>query len=106
MIDKSILMTHHKSVVDVVRFLDSSHLPEHLQAIVQPFEDLAAEILRAVPSSPFLTVAMRRLVDAKNEAVIAKIHADENHLAHMYPGGQSGNVKSAYASNTTTGDKF
>jgi hypothetical protein len=81
-IDQSILQQHFKPVIEVVRFLDSSHLPPHLQAIVQPFEDLAADILRKTPSSPFLTVAMRALVSAKNEAVIAHIYALENGLKH------------------------
>jgi len=109
MIDQSILKHHNKQVVDVVRFLDSSHLPPERRKIVQHFEDCAAEILREVPSSPFLTVAMRALVSAKNEAVLAAIHAEENHIYFERPAKRSDtpdNPAKWSGANPTSGDKF
>ena len=78
MIDQSVLAQHAKPTQDVVRFLDSSHLRGDLQPYVQKFEKLASEILSEVPGSAELTNAMRKLVEAKDAAVRAKIHGDEN----------------------------
>jgi hypothetical protein len=82
MIDKSILDQHAKSVTDIVRFLDSSHLKPEFKTIPQKFEKLASDLLRIVPSSPELTKTIQKLVEAKDQAVRSQIHADENGLEH------------------------
>jgi hypothetical protein len=89
MIDKSITSMHVKSVTDVARFLDSSHLRTDLKLVVEPFEKLAADILKGIPSSPELTKAMQKLVEAKDQAVRAKLHALENDIHHIVPGSTS-----------------
>jgi hypothetical protein len=89
MIDASILIQHNKPVVDQARWLDSSHLRDDLKLVVQPFEALAADMLRGIPSSPELTAALRKLVEAKDQMVRAKLYALENNLRHTYQGGQT-----------------
>lgn len=86
MIDKSITNQHHESVVSIARFLDSSHLKPELRHIPQMFEKLATDLLQAVPSSPELTKAIQKLVEAKDQAVRAQIHAAEKGLHHILPG--------------------
>lgn len=51
-----------------------SHLPEHLQAASKPFGDLAAWLVENVASGPERTVALRKLLEAKDAAVRAKLN--------------------------------
>jgi hypothetical protein len=90
-VTQKILEQHHKSVADKVRFLDSSHLRDDLKHIPQMFEDLANKLLHHVPSSPELTIAMQKLVEAKDQAVRAQIHATENSLTPIATGSSSDN---------------
>jgi hypothetical protein len=62
----------HASVRQVARFFAYDHLPEELQPVSRLFHDLARELLAAVPEDdPELTVALRRLLEAKDAAVRA-----------------------------------
>jgi hypothetical protein len=83
MIDRSVLLQQRPEVRYVARFLDSSHLRDDIKPIVQNFEDLAAATMEIIPSSPFLTVAMRKIVEAKDEAVRAYLHAREAGITHL-----------------------
>jgi hypothetical protein len=47
-------------------------LPEHLQEVSRPFAGLAAIIL-TLPRNPERTVALRKLLEAKDAAVRAKL---------------------------------
>jgi hypothetical protein len=87
MIDQSILQQHVKPVTDKVRFLDSSHLRDDIRMIVIPYEALAAGMLQSIPSSAELTIAMQKLVEAKDQAVRAYLYAHENNLEFILPGG-------------------
>jgi hypothetical protein len=80
MIDKDVLAAHHEATQSVARFLDSSHLREDLRVIPLGFENLAGKLLQEIPSSPEVTVLMRNLVVAKDQAVRAKIYGDEHNL--------------------------
>ncbi len=51
-----------------------SHLPEHLQQISHPFGELAIEICLQAEPGPERTVALRKLLEAKDAAVRAKLH--------------------------------
>ena len=74
MIDSTILARHPKNVHDIVRFLDSSHLADaRLRFTVQRFETLAAELLLDMNTSAELVVTLRKIVEAKDSAVRAKI---------------------------------
>jgi len=55
----------------ILQFFEYLHLPPHLQAISQPFSALAKEIVAKVPRNPERTVALRKLLEAKDCAVRA-----------------------------------
>ena len=55
----------------LLQFFAYSHLPEHLQAVSQPFCELANKIVGELPSNPERTVALRKLLEAKDCAVRA-----------------------------------
>lgn len=50
-----------------------NHLPEKLQFVSKPFADLAMEICLAIEPGPERTIALRKLLEAKDAAVRAKI---------------------------------
>lgn len=50
-----------------------THLPEDLQRVSRPFGELAAEICAVVEPGPERTVALRKLLEAKDAAVRAKL---------------------------------
>lgn len=61
-------------VVDrLLKFFAYSHLPEHLQTVSKPFHDLASHIDESIPSNPERTVALRKLLEAKDCAVRAAL---------------------------------
>jgi hypothetical protein len=50
------------------------HLPQHLQAVSKPFGDLAELLCEIVELGPERTVALRKLLEAKDAAVRAKLN--------------------------------
>ena len=54
----------------VLQFFSYEHLPEHLRAVSQPFCELAARVA-AGPGNAETTVALRKLLEAKDAAVRA-----------------------------------
>jgi hypothetical protein len=56
----------HPSVVGVLTFLDSRHLPDHLRDAARPVEDAAHLIMMACPDGPELTAGLRKLLEAKD----------------------------------------
>ena len=63
-------MTEHIS-----QFFAFAHLPPHLQEVSKPFADLAQHIL-TLPRNPERTVALRKLLEAKDAAVRARLAVD------------------------------
>jgi hypothetical protein len=57
----------------IMQFFDYSHLPPHLQAVSKPFGELANMIVEALPRNPERTVALRKLIEAKDAAVRALV---------------------------------
>ncbi len=57
----------------ILRYFEYSHLPEHLQAVSQPFAQLALIIITVCPRNPERTVALRKLLEAKDAAVRAAL---------------------------------
>lgn len=53
----------------LLQFFGYAHLPEKLQAVSAPFHDLAFELASSQPGGPELTVALRKLLEAKDAAV-------------------------------------
>jgi hypothetical protein len=57
----------------LLQFFAYAHLPEVLQEISKPFGDLAEHIVATLPSNPERTVALRKLMEAKDCAVRARL---------------------------------
>jgi hypothetical protein len=55
----------------MMQFFAYEHLQEHLQAVSKPFGELAKQIVETLPSNPERTVALRKLLEAKDCAVRA-----------------------------------
>lgn len=55
----------------VLRYFHYSHLPDALQARSKPFCDLARHIVDTTKRNPERTVALRKLLEAKDAAVRA-----------------------------------
>ena len=58
----------------IMQFFAFAHLPPHLQAVSKPFAELAEKIVTTIPRNPERTVALRKLLEAKDAAVRAKLH--------------------------------
>lgn len=72
-----IKVTMPDSPEPMMQFFAYSHLPEKLQAVSKPFGDLAATIVATLPRNPERTVALRKLMEAKDCAVRALIYKQE-----------------------------
>jgi hypothetical protein len=59
-----------------MQFFAYAHLPERLQAISKPFGDLAQTMEDTLPGNPEKTVALRKLLEAKDCAVRAVLFKD------------------------------
>jgi len=57
----------------ILQFFAYGHLPAHLQAISMPFHDHAQRIVDTIPRNPERTVALRKLLEAKDAAVRAVV---------------------------------
>lgn len=57
----------------ILQFFAYEHLPPHLQAVSMPFADLAAAVVDGLPRNPERTVALRKLLEAKDAAVRAAL---------------------------------
>lgn len=60
----------------IMQFFAYSHLPAHLQAVSKPFGDMAEKIVADLPRNPERTVALRKLLEAKDAAVRALVAKD------------------------------
>ncbi len=58
----------------ILKHFEYSHLPEHLQLISRPFQGLAHHLQRTLAPGPERSVALRKLLEAKDAAVRAKVH--------------------------------
>lgn len=58
----------------MLQFFEYGHLRSDLQLVVQPFHDLALSIAMDLPRNPERTVALRKLLEAKDCAVRALIY--------------------------------
>lgn len=57
----------------LLQFFKYDHLPAELQAVSKPFGDLAEAAQRDLPDNPEKTVAIRKLLEAKDCAVRAQL---------------------------------
>lgn len=63
----------HPAASHVLAYFNCNHLPDKLQAVVLPFRALANEVANRAPDSPETTVALRKLLEAKDAAVRAAL---------------------------------
>lgn len=57
----------------ILQFFAFDHLPEHLKKVSMPFGVLADQIVNTLPRNPERTVALRKLLEAKDAAVRAAL---------------------------------
>jgi hypothetical protein len=57
----------------IEQFFSYEHLPAHLQAVSKPFSDMKDMIVGDLPRNPERTVALRKLLEAKDAAVRALV---------------------------------
>lgn len=60
----------------LLQFFQWQHLPEHLAEISEPFGKLAERLVQELPSNPERTVALRKLLEAKDCAIRAKLYKE------------------------------
>lgn len=61
----------------MLQFFAFGHLKPDLQVISEPFHDLAVLIVDMLPPNPERTVALRKLLEAKDCAVRARLYIEE-----------------------------
>ena len=61
----------------LLQFFDYEHLPPHLQEVSKPFGELARRIVDTLPDNSERTVALRKLIEAKDCAVRALVFKSE-----------------------------
>jgi hypothetical protein len=64
---------HTEPVEHIIQFFAYAHLPQHLADVSKPFCELANKIVNTLPRNPERTVALRKLLEAKDAAVRAFI---------------------------------
>lgn len=65
-------LREHGETEPILRFFTFAHLPPRLLAVSEPFAELAKHVM-TLPRSPERTVALRKLLEAKDAAVRAAI---------------------------------
>ena len=63
----------HPAIEHILKFFHYEHLPNSLQEVSKPFCELAAATATLAPESPETTVALRKLLEAKDAAVRAAL---------------------------------
>ena len=62
----------------LLQFFEYGHLPDKLKDVSRPFGELALRVCDTLPSNPERTVALRKLLEAKDCAVRALIYKEPN----------------------------
>lgn len=57
----------------MLQFFAYEHLPDHLRAVSQPFSELAHWVVENLERNPERTVALRKLLEAKDCAVRSRL---------------------------------
>ena len=58
----------------MLKWFDYAHLPENLSGVSSRFSDLASLLVVELAAGPERTVALRKLLEAKDAAVRARLH--------------------------------
>ena len=62
--------------LSILQFFEYEHLPPHLQTISRPFGELARQLDAILPLNPEKTHCLRKLLEAKDCAVRAKLYRE------------------------------
>lgn len=69
-------MTLHPSTAALLRWFEHAHLPADLQVVARPFHTLAHTLAEGMPhGGAELSTALRKLLEAKDCAVRARIYS-------------------------------
>lgn len=60
-------------VEPILQFFDFDHLPPHLKQVSAHFHELAYQIVQHLPRNTERTVALRKLLEAKDAAVRSRV---------------------------------
>lgn len=66
----------HPAISHVLPFFKYDHLPKNLQEVSRPFSELADQVANRNPNNQETTVALRKLLEAKDAAVRACLPQD------------------------------
>ena len=69
-------MNQNPTPEHIMQFFTYAHLPEHLQSVSADFARLAENLVGRLPRNPERTVALRKLLEAKDAAVRAALARD------------------------------
>jgi hypothetical protein len=58
----------------MLQFFEYKHLPTHLGEISKAFHDLAVKLINDLPRNPERTVMLRKMLEAKDCAVRARLY--------------------------------
>jgi hypothetical protein len=61
----------------ILQFFRYEHLPPELGDVSRPFAELATRIVDELPRNPERTVALRKLLEAKDAAVRARLAKED-----------------------------
>jgi hypothetical protein len=71
----------------ILQFFAYAHLPPQFQIVSRPFAELADVLVEALPRNPERTVALRKLLEAKDAAVRARLAKDPPPEGRIISGG-------------------
>ncbi len=77
----------------LLQFFAHAHLPEHLAQLSRPFGELAETIVDTLPRNPERTVALRKLLEAKDCAVRAVLWKDATPANPPPPSQDTGGIR-------------
>ncbi len=60
----------------MMQFFAYEHLPPHLQEISRPFGEMAKQIVETLPANAERTAGLRKLLEAKDCIVRAKLYKE------------------------------
>jgi lipopolysaccharide biosynthesis regulator YciM len=63
----------HPAIAHVLKFFSYDHLPDRLQEVSKPFCELAQKVAARAPDNQETTIALRKLLEAKDAAVRATL---------------------------------
>ena len=63
-----------RSTERMLKWFAYEHLPDSLKAVSRPFSELADVVIALCEPGPERTVALRKLLEAKDAAVRARLH--------------------------------